>query len=181
MLSKFADIEVKSDPNLIRNPFMCGSSKPIRLSLDKDPKSKVGNTEYCHTVMTGEETAMIINEIDPRLSFAFGKEKKKEYTSGTKMDYQVPVEVLNEKCKYKKHKDGLPLSFIQIKTEEEGIEWYEGHYPKIPKDLLPIIARYHWGAPITKKGIKNEKKKIERKIQQKGLKVEHKKVSLKFQ
>ncbi len=60
------------------------------------------------------------------------------------------------------------------------MEWYSKHYPKLPDDLLPIIARYHWGEPITKKSLKNEKKKIIKKEQSKGLIRVNKNVSLSF-
>jgi hypothetical protein len=169
---------------LIKNPFVCKTSAPVRLSLDKDPLRWKGNTQYIKKAELQNGNTMFINEIDPKLSFMFGKAvDNKEYTFHEKYDYQVPVETLNKnKNEDDKHyhKDGLPLSFINIKTEEEGIDWYMRHYPKLPTDLLPIIARYHWGEPITKKGMKNEKKKITKKLGQKGLTIENKKVSLSF-
>ena len=169
---------------LIKNPFVCKTSAPVRLSLDKDPLRWKGNTQYVKTAKLHNGNTMMINEIDPKLSFMFGKEvDETQYTYMDKYDYQVPVETLNknkEEGDKGFHKDGLPLSFINIQTEEEGIEWYMKHYPKIPTDLLPIIARYHWGEPITKKGVKNEKKKITKQLGKKGITIEHKKVSLKF-
>jgi hypothetical protein len=63
------------------------------------------------------------------------------------------------------HKDGVPMSFLQVTNEIDGIEWYRKHYPKIPDELLPVIARYHWGEPITKKAVKNERKKLKKKEQ----------------
>jgi hypothetical protein len=177
MLSKFNLDQGKSH---IKNPFVCGSSKSIRLSLDKHPETKIGNTKYCKQYKNQEGDIILNNELDPRLSYVFSKnEEKKDFTSGKKFDYIIPAEAINKTCKVK-HKEGLPLSFLQIKTEEDGIEWYMNNYPKIPKDLLPIIARYHWGEPITKKGLKNEKKKIEKKLQQKGLRIEHKKHIVSF-
>jgi len=168
----------------IKNPFVCKTSAPVRLSLDKDPLRWKGNTQYVKTAKLDNGNTMMINEIDPKLSFLFGKEvNDKDYTYHQKYDYQVPVETLNknkEEGDKGYHKEGLPLSFINIKTEEEGIDWYMRHYPKLPHDLLPIIARYHWGEPITKKGMKNEKKKITKKLGQKGLTIENKKVSLSF-
>ena len=59
-------------------------------------------------------------------------------------------------------------------NEQDGINWYKKHYPKIPDDLLPIIARYNWGDPITKKAIKNEKKKIVKTLKKEGLQVKTK-------
>lgn len=177
-------IGVDTEPQLIKNPFICGSSKQVRIGLDKHPDYKVGNSTYVHQVSDGENV-YFHNELDSKMNYCFGTKRrpeKNEQTSMDKYDFQVPAEVLNKNRTDGKepHSDALPLSFLQIKTEEEGIIWYEKNYPKIPKDLLPIIARYHWGEPITKKAIKNEKKKIEKKLQSQGLVVEQKKVSLSF-
>ena len=155
----------------IKNPFVCKTAFEVRLTLDK-PKDMKNSTNYIFNADNPSNgNKYLINPNNEKMSFTFGKGEEKEMTSFDKMDYEIPADVLNKKCKYKKHKEGLPLSFLQITTEEEGIEWYKKHYPKIPDDLLPIIARYNWGEPITKKGIKNEKKKINKKLQQKGLKV----------
>lgn len=157
--------------SLVKNPFMCKSAFEVRISADK-PKDMRHDTNYIFNAENPSNgNKYLINPNNSKMNFTFGIGEEKEMTSFDNLDYEVPADVLNEKCKYKKHKDGLPLSFIQIKTEEEGIEWYKKHYPKIPDDLLPIIARYNWGEPITKKGIKNEKKKIKNKLQKKGFKV----------
>ncbi len=174
--------ECKADPTLIKNPFICNTSKGVRLSLDKDPRRFKGNTQFItpHKLQNGN--TYLNNQVDPKLSYMFGKAEPEynEFLSDIKSyDYQVPAEVLNKTSKVE-HKEGLPLSFLQIKTEEEGIEWYAKNYPKIPEELLPIIARHHWGEPITKKGLKNEKKKIEKKLHKQGLKREDGPVVLKF-
>ena len=57
------------------------------------------------------------------------------------------------------------LSYLSVKSVEEGINWYRNQFPKLPEELLPIIARYNWGEPITKKSVKNEKKKLKKKEQ----------------
>jgi hypothetical protein len=179
-------VEVKkcqSDPRLIKNTFICGSARGIRLGLDKDPRRFKGDTQYIHPILMENGNTLLHNEIDDKLSFVIGTGEmayNESMSNIDKYDYEVPAEYLNKVCKYKNHQEGLPLSFLQIKTEDEGIEWYAKHHPKIPTDLLPIIARYHWGEPITKKGIKNEKKKIEKEMQKQGLQVINKKVSLKF-
>lgn len=159
----------------VKNPFICKTAFQVRLSGDK-PKSMKNDTNYvfnAHNPSNGNK--YLINPNNDKMCFTFGKGEEKEMTAFDKMDYEVSADVLNEKCNFKQHKEGLPLSYILIKTEEEGIEWYKKHYPKIPDDLLPIIARYSWGDPITKKGIKNEKKKIKKKLEQKGLQVLSKK------
>ena len=154
--------ELKSDPLLIKNPFVCKSSKGVRLSLDKDPRLNKTKS-VIQPVVFDNGNVLLHNESNPKLSYLMGKaEQEKEYIDITKYDYEIPPEQLNKTSKHK-HTEGLPISFLQIKTEEEGIDWYANNYPKIPADLLPIIARYHWGEPITKKGLKNERKKIIKK------------------
>jgi hypothetical protein len=175
-------MDIKSDPVLIKNPFTCKSSVGLRLSLDKDPRDKLDKEKYCVQFYQGKSGNIhMYNEQNQFINYTFGKNQEDtEMTTRDKYDYLVPAEALNKTAKVK-HNEGLPLSFLNIKTEEEGIDWYKNNYPKIPDELLPIIARYHWGEPITKKAIKNERKKITRKLQQKGLVVEHKKVSLSFE
>ena len=158
----------------IKNPFCCNSNFQVRMSGGKDPRQQ--DIDGLNTIFQGcslKGNQYLINPTNDKMSYVFGLEKEEELISSDNVDFEVPPEVLNEKRNdgKKLHKEGLPLSFIQIKTEEEGVEWYKKHYPKIPTDLLPIIARYHWGEPITKKGIKNERKKITKKAQKKGLSI----------
>lgn len=155
----------------IKNPFICNSEFQVRLSGDK-PRNLSMNTDYimdAHNPVNGNK--YIVNPNNDKMSYTFGTGEEKETINFDKCDYEITAETLNKKRKDGKeiHKEGLPISFIQIQDEKEGIEWYRKHYPKIPDDLLPIIARYHWGTPITKKGIKNEKKKINKKLQKKGM------------
>tara|TARA_R100000231_G_scaffold138781_1_gene118014 strand:- start:909 stop:1457 length:549 start_codon:yes stop_codon:yes gene_type:complete len=153
------------------NPFICKAISEVRIQPDKDPRKKIDENK--NVVIKGEKNTYLYNPTSPNLTYTIGEDTEKELVDIDKYDYEVPADVLNEKRTDGKilHKDGLPLSFIQIDNEVDGIDWYKKHYPKIPTDLLSIIARYHWGEPITKKGIKNEKKKIIKKKQQQGLKV----------
>ncbi len=155
----------------IVNPFICKGISEVRIQPDKDPRKKIDETK--NVVIKGEKNTYLYNPTSPNLTYTIGEDTEKELVDIDKYDYQVPADVLNEKRTDGKnlHKDGLPLSFIQINNEVDGIDWYKKHYPKIPTDLLSIIARYHWGEPITKKGIKNEKKKIIKKKEKEGIKV----------
>ena len=160
--------ECKADPTLIKNPFICNTSREVRLSLDKDPRRFKGNTQFVTPIKMENGNTLLNNQIDPKLSYMFGTAEPEynEFISGIeKYDYEVPAEVLNKTSKVK---------------HEEGIEWYAKRFPKIPDELLPIIARHHWGEPITKKGLKNEKKKIEKKLQKQGLKREEGPIIVKF-
>ena len=57
------------------------------------------------------------------------------------------------------------LSFMNVKSVEQGIEWYRMFDPKIPEALLPLMARYNWGdlGTMTKKQAKNLAKKDKKK------------------
>lgn len=153
------------------NPFICKSISEIRISPDTDPRKKYD--ENRNMIIQGEENKYLYNPTAPQLTYTIGTGKEQKLVELEKYDYEVPAEILNEKRTDGKeiHKEGLPLSFIQINNEKDGIEWYRKHYPKIPDDLLSIISRYHWGEPITKKAIKNEKKKIMKKVKKDGLKI----------
>jgi hypothetical protein len=43
---------------------------------------------------------------------------------------------------------GVPLSFLDIRTVDEGIQWYNEH-TDMPDCMLPYLAEYHWGKPVT--------------------------------
>ena len=57
----------------------------------------------------------------------------------------------------------VPISYSQIKKPEQGEEWYRAKYPTLPEEFYGIIARYTWGAPFTKKEVRNTTKKIKKK------------------
>ena len=37
------------------------------------------------------------------------------------------------------------MSYLSVGTLEEGEEWYRQHYPQMPDELLPMLARYSFG------------------------------------
>jgi hypothetical protein len=182
MFPMIKEKEISADVPLIKSPFVMGKSlSQVRISLDKDPRKMIGNTDRIYQQKLENGNIQLVNEIDPRLEFVIGdkEQEQNDLVHQNKYDYEVPAEVLNQTSKHK-HTEGLPLSFLNIDNEKDGIEWYKQHFPKIPEELYPIIARHHWGEPITKKTIKNEKKKMEKKAQAKGLVIENKKVSVSF-
>ena len=169
---------------MLENPFVKLDSfvKP-RLSLSKEPINKKGNTDYLG-FYESDEGIQINNDLDPKLNY-FISDKIKDVNEckgdmiyeleQDMLDYDISAEQLNKMRTDDKqpHKEPLPISFLNIKTEEEGLLWYRKHYPKIPDDLLPIIARYHWGAKLNKDTIKKEKKKNKKKEVPKGLEHKH--------
>ena len=159
--------ELKSDNMLIKNPFVVNTIAGVRLSPDKDPRcNKHKLTKNFTQCKLPSGNTMLHNRVDDKLNFVLGTNEEREYADGSKLDYYVSADTLNAKRTDEKrpHTTGVPYSFLQIDNERDGIEWYQENYPKIPEELLPIIARYHWGVPITKKGVKNERKKIMKKL-----------------
>tara|TARA_R110002124_G_scaffold17446_1_gene72885 strand:+ start:8817 stop:9329 length:513 start_codon:yes stop_codon:yes gene_type:complete len=129
----------------------------------------------------------MLNVNDPRANYVCGtkgldadiEEAGKTYTPLSKMDYYMGSSVGDLKnCDCVNSLEPEPedgpviepdkrktLSFLQVKSIEEGIEWYRRFDPKIPDELLPLLARWNWGdlSTITKKQVKNERKKDKRK------------------
>ena len=54
------------------------------------------------------------------------------------------------------------LSFLNVRNEQEGAEWYRKEFPKLPDEFCEIMGRWNWGdlSQMTKKSVKNDKKKI---------------------
>ena len=73
------------------------------------------------------------------------------------------------------------LSYLSVKSVEEGINWYRNQFPKLPEELLPLMSRWNFGnlRDETKKSIRNRKKK-ENKKQKPVFKFEHKPVVITF-
>ena len=89
-----------------------------------------------------------------------------DWVCPSKADYNLlPPEHLSEH-----YKDtcvgtrGLPLSFLQIETVEEGAEWYKTT-TRYPDEVCDILAQYEWGGlrHTTQKEFKNLKKKTSKK------------------
>ena len=105
---------------------------------------------------------------DPMANYTVGTEgytldlrnATQETTPIDKFDYLVPLPE-----NVKKHTDPLPMSYLNVHTLEEGEAWYRKHYPAVPDELLPIMARYSFGdlGQWTHKELKNYKKKARRR------------------
>ena len=111
---------------------------------------------------------------DSKLNYLFGSQGVKEDMSAAqneiimvddnRIDYAIKeVSGLDKE-------DDLPaeldqrdtISYMSVNSIEEGIEWYKQNFPKVPEELYPIMARWNWGdlKDITKKDVKNNKKRI---------------------
>jgi len=73
------------------------------------------------------------------------------------------------------------LSYLSVKSVEEGIEWYRNQFPQVPEELLPLMSRWNFGdlKNETKKSIKNKRKKQAKK-EKIAFKIEHKPVVITF-
>jgi len=110
---------------------------------------------------------------DPRMNYTFIKpeniEKQKpklpEVIARDLFDYGVVIKKGEEETEDNTGSldTVVPISYAQIKNPEQGEEWYRAKYPLLPEDFYGIIARYTWGAPFTKKEVKNTVKKIKKK------------------
>tara|TARA_R110000796_G_scaffold242327_1_gene364359 strand:- start:633 stop:1103 length:471 start_codon:yes stop_codon:yes gene_type:complete len=118
-----------------------------------------------------------LNTSDPKAGFTFGTKGKDEDIKNASNKFQFvlpdePIDYTVAPVNDEKPPDTRQtLSFMNVKTIEEGIEWYRAFDPKIPEEILPIMARWNWGdlSTITKKQIRNERKKDKKKGKKAGL------------
>tara|TARA_R100000655_G_scaffold29997_1_gene60596 strand:+ start:868 stop:1383 length:516 start_codon:yes stop_codon:yes gene_type:complete len=129
--------------------------------IDTTTKSKrvyvCSNDERLNYVFTKKETAdedPSMLEIIPQEKFDYGVVIKKGEPETDKS-----VGTLDET---------QPISYTHIKHPEDGEKWYRQKFPNLPEEFYGVIARYTWGQPQTKKSIKNETKKYEKKDKAKG-------------
>lgn len=162
-----------------------------------------------HMMLTDDNKLNFICGLEPKPKGNAGLiSENKEYISLDKVDYMlntnpnIYMEILDEPEPeiielikedipiYDISKEGedkqKQLSYLSVKSVEEGIEWYKKEFPKLPDELYPMMSRWNFGDlnEITKKDLKNNKKKEKKKrlnkeIQQ-GLKIEHKPVLITF-
>lgn len=98
-------------------------------------------------------------------------------------NYSKTDKLHNPEIKKKVEDPRTCLSFMTVKSVDEGIEWYKKHDPKIPEDLLPLMARWNWGdlSKQNKHTVKKESKREKAKLRKKeGLITVKKNVVLTF-
>ena len=135
-----------------------------------------------------EKRSLIVTD-DPKLNYKFGSSGTDidivydEVTPLHKVDYNIITEEEAEKELNSDTKSieedtadkRNSLSYMSVNSVEEGIEWYRANFPKVPDDLLPLMARWSFGdlSEVTKKSIKNDTKRVKqgKKPKQKGLEV----------
>jgi len=136
-----------------------------------------------------QEDTIQIDSTDDRLNYLFVKkddvENKiftpKEYISREVIDYDVVIEKGKEETE-----DSLgtldktrPTSFFQVKSVEEGTEYYLTKNPDLPEGVAEIMARYSFGDKQVKEDDKQKKSKKKKKVVDK-LEVKHGKFVVDF-
>ena len=120
--------------------------------------------------------------------------QNKEILDFNKVDYMInnhmdePEPETNADFIYDTKKDmenkQKTLSYLSVKSVEEGINWYKQEFPMIPDELLPLMSRWNFGNlnEETKKSIKNNIKKLKKKTKKESIKfsIEHKPVLISF-
>ena len=87
---------------------------------------------------------------DPKLEYEFVLDPTTvtndvEWLDTTRVDYNLVLP--GHKGTYLEEL-GVPLSFLDIRTVDEGIQWYSEH-TDMPDCMLPYLAEYHWGKSVT--------------------------------
>ena len=105
---------------------------------------------------------------DPKASYSLVADPDKgacEWVDSSKIDYNYlpPTKHATLRNTVVEH-TGLPLSYLQIDSVEQGTEWYKAN-SRYPDLVCEMMAKYEWGdlRYKTKKEFKNMKKKRERK------------------
>ena len=84
---------------------------------------------------------------DPKASYVLTNETDRsawEWVDSTKIDYNYLPKPGSELQNTLIANHGLPLSFLQIQTVEEGAAWYKAN-SKYPDLVCEMMAKYEWG------------------------------------
>ena len=100
-----------------------------------------------------------------------------EWVSPNRTDYNLmpPSHLKPHYAESMVSNQGLPMSYLQVKTVEQGTEWYLTN-TRYPDEVCEMLAKYEWGdlKYTTKKEFRNLKKKtIKKKAKQQGMTARH--------
>lgn len=153
------------------------------MAVDEEPEIIVMSDSSCEDepepepepVVEPTEKMAALYCIDPKLNYLFGSNGEKgdmdavsnntEYISpdDPRLNYAIKKEdeITEDDVEVDKRDT---ISFMNVKSVEEGIIWYKNNFPKVPEELYPIMARWNWGdlSEVTKKDAKNDKKRVAR-------------------
>ena len=89
-----------------------------------------------------------------------------EWVPGARADYSLmpPGGLREHFAKSVVSTQGLPMSFLQVETVEEGFAWYTAN-TKYPAEVCQMLAKYEWGdlRYTTPKEFRNQKKRNKKK------------------
>lgn len=148
-------------------------NKEMLLDILENGRSKKEIVDCLENFATNQVPMLVgkVESDDPKANFDIvdtdkpvPKNYKKHLIDLSKIDYDIPRD---EEAKNKGIQEDLPISFLSIKEGdiEQGKEWYLNRFPKLPEPMAELMARYNWGdlKYQTKKKIKNDKKKAQKK------------------
>jgi hypothetical protein len=120
----------------------------------------VAPIEKTEKIMFGELEQTPLDKVD----YSFPNETQKTELKKLGEKIRTPEESEEYMRKYNEVKEDKrnQLSFMNVKTIEEGAEWYKKEFPQLPDQITEIMARWNWGdlSQLTKKKVKQDKKKI---------------------
>lgn len=108
--------------------------------------------------------------------------ENKKYIGINDVDYVIKQpEEIKEEINLNEDKQ-KKLSYLSVKSIQEGINWYRNEFPKMNEELLPLLSRWNFGDlnNETKKSIKNKRKK-EKKKEKPIFKIEHRPIVITFE
>ena len=126
-------------------------------------------TPHYKTLITNDERANFVcgtKGFDEDL-----KRETQEYTMLDRVDYGIALEpepeLAEQQTDARKN-----ISYMNVKNVEEGVEWYRKNDPRIPEELLGFMSRWSFGdlSTITKKQVRNERKKAAKRVKKKSMK-----------
>jgi hypothetical protein len=119
-----------------------------------------------------QEDTLQIEATDDRMNYLFIKPDdinhkvflKKEYLDLDKIDYGVVIDKQDSQDNHTaglgKFDTTLPASFFNVKSVEDGTEYYMRKNPDLPEGVAEIMARYTFGEKVSvKQKPKKDKKK----------------------
>tara|TARA_R110000851_G_scaffold27898_1_gene78223 strand:- start:3293 stop:3727 length:435 start_codon:yes stop_codon:yes gene_type:complete len=129
---------------------------------------------------------VILQSDDPRLNYTVMKKKdidafneQPDILHSDAIDYGIKI-ADGDDYRLDQH---VPISLLGIKTLGDAELWYKEKYPNLPDEYHGIMAKYHCDQPFTKKQLRNEVKKLNKKGKSKaleGLKIVHQTVKIGF-
>jgi len=131
-------------------------------------KGVVRSSDGCQAHYVASDPRASYTLIDPATNLQSYNPSHIDWVSPHHADYNLlpPEHLKNHYSDTSVGVRGLPLSFLQVKTVEEGTERYKAT-TKYPDEVCEILSKYEWGGLryTTKKEFKNMKKKAGKKAE----------------